>query len=213
MADKEPFSADDIKRRKRKVYNNEPNEMNFHADTLEGLDDLLKELLEAIPEVKAAAIVSAEGLPIASALPQGVDDTKFAAMTAAMLSLSETTLSEMVTGDFDQLYIKGSSGYLLVKKAGPNSVLMLSTTSEVRLGYSLDILLGNIFRKRRGDNFSAPYIGVPPSPPGVLGIASQVQIHASQKLKDQWDNPFCKHCGAFLPEGQSICPNCGKKVI
>ncbi|MHA1193602.1 MAG: hypothetical protein ACTSP9_15165 [Promethearchaeota archaeon] len=39
----------------------------------------------------------------------------------------------MVTGGFEQLYIKGSSGYLLIMKAGPNSVLMLSTTSEVRL--------------------------------------------------------------------------------
>ncbi|MBY9004469.1 MAG: hypothetical protein KGD73_10890 [Candidatus Lokiarchaeota archaeon] len=54
MADKEPYSADDIKRRKRNVNNNEPNEMNFHTNTPEALDDLLKKLLGAIPEVKAA---------------------------------------------------------------------------------------------------------------------------------------------------------------
>lgn len=44
--------------------------------TTESLDDILKKLLAAIPEVKSAAIVSAEGLPIASALPQGVDETR-----------------------------------------------------------------------------------------------------------------------------------------
>jgi predicted regulator of Ras-like GTPase activity (Roadblock/LC7/MglB family) len=105
--------------------------------TPETLDDLLKKLLGAIPEVKAAAIVSAEGLPIASALPQGVDETRIAAMTAALLSLSERAIIEMGKGDFDQLYVKGSDGYLLILQAGPNAVLTVSTTSEVRLGLIL----------------------------------------------------------------------------
>jgi len=56
--------------------------------TPETLDDLLKKLLGAIPEVKAAAIVSAEGLPIASALPQGVDATEIAYFTDAVLQVS-----------------------------------------------------------------------------------------------------------------------------
>lgn len=107
------------------------------ASTPESLDDLLKKLLGAIPEVKAAAIVSAEGLPIASALPQGVDETRIAAMTAALLSLSERAIIEMGKGDFDQLYVKGSSGYLLILQAGPNAVLTVSTSSEVRLGLIL----------------------------------------------------------------------------
>jgi predicted regulator of Ras-like GTPase activity (Roadblock/LC7/MglB family) len=111
--------------------------MNMDPNTPETLDELLKKLLGAIPEVKAAAIVSAEGLPIASALPQGVDETRIAAMTAALLSLSERAIIEMAKGDFDQLYVKGSSGYLLILQAGPNAVLTVSTTSEVRLGLIL----------------------------------------------------------------------------
>ena len=102
-------------------------------ESVDSLDDLLKKLLGAIPEVKSAAIVSAEGLPIASALSQGVDETKIAAMTAALLSLSEKAIIEMRKGDFDQLYIKGSEGYLLVMQAGPNAVLTVSTTKDVRL--------------------------------------------------------------------------------
>ncbi|MFX1556097.1 MAG: roadblock/LC7 domain-containing protein, partial [Promethearchaeota archaeon] len=97
----------------------------------------LKKLLGAIPEVKAAAIVSAEGLPIASALPQGVDETRIAAMTAALLSLSERAIIEMNKGDFDQLYVKGSDGYLLILQAGPNAVLTVSTSKDVRLGLIL----------------------------------------------------------------------------
>ena len=102
--------------------------------TTENLDDILKKLLSAIPEVKAAAIVSAEGLPIASALPQGVDETRIAAMPAALLSLSERAVIEMEKGEFDQLYVKGTEGYLLVLQAGPNAVLTVSTSKDVRLG-------------------------------------------------------------------------------
>ena len=113
---------------KEKVTVMDPN-------TPDSLDDILKRLLGA--EVKSAAIVSAEGLPIASALPQGIDETRIAAMTAALLSLSERAIIEMAKGDFDQLYIKGSNGYLLVMQAGPNAVLTVSTTKEVRLGLIL----------------------------------------------------------------------------
>ncbi len=108
--------------------------MTSMEPTTDSLDDILKKLLSAIPEVKAAAIVSAEGLPIASALPQGVDETRIAAMTAALLSLAERSVIELDKGEFDQLYVKGSDGYLLVLQAGPNAVLTVSTTKDVRLG-------------------------------------------------------------------------------
>ncbi|MFX1376933.1 MAG: roadblock/LC7 domain-containing protein [Promethearchaeota archaeon] len=108
--------------------------MTSMEPTTETLDDILKKLLNAIPEVRAAAIVSAEGLPIASALPQGVDETRIAAMTAALLSLAERSVIEMEKGEFEQLYVKGGDGYLLVLQAGPNAVLTVSTTKDVRLG-------------------------------------------------------------------------------
>ncbi len=110
----------------RKMFSMEP--------TTDSLNEILKKLLDAIPEIKSAAIVSAEGLPIASALPQGVDETRVSAMTAALLSLAERAVIEIDKGEFDQLYIKGTSGYLLVLQAGPNAVLTVSTTKDVRLG-------------------------------------------------------------------------------
>ncbi|MBD3194227.1 MAG: hypothetical protein GF317_04175 [Candidatus Lokiarchaeota archaeon] len=103
-------------------------------NTGESLDEILKSLLAAIPEVKSAAIVSVEGLPIASALPQGIDETRIAAMTAAILSLGERAAHEMKKGDLEQIMVKGSDGILLVLAAGPNAVLTVSTTKDVRLG-------------------------------------------------------------------------------
>jgi len=109
----------------------------MESSNTETLDDLLMRLLSAIPEVKAAAIVSVEGLPIASALPQGIDETKISAMTAALLSLAERAIHEMEKGEFTSLNVQGTEGYLLVLAAGTNAVLVVSTTKEIKLGLIL----------------------------------------------------------------------------
>ena len=187
-------------------------------ESVDTLDDLLKKLLGAIPEVKSAAIVSTEGLPIASALPQGVDETKIAAMTAALLSLSEKAIIEMRKGDFDQLYIKGSEGYLLVMQAGPNAVLTVSTTKDVRLGLTLLDLgrhLGKIWRSGYDDdgedNLPYPYILNPPKPPDDFAMAPQVQLRTSLKEKDPEEEIHCQHCGIKLNKEEQLTHSCKKK--
>jgi uncharacterized protein len=100
----------------------------------ETLDDILKNLIASIPEVQGAAIVSVEGLPIASALPADVDETRIAAMTAAILSLGERAAQELGKGILEQVFVRGVNGYVLVMAAGSNAVLTLSTTKDVKLG-------------------------------------------------------------------------------
>jgi len=101
---------------------------------VEQLDGTLQTLLASVPELKAATIVSTEGKPIASALPQGVDESRIANMMVPLLSLAEKAINEMKQGEFEQLYVKGKEGYLLVLPAGPNAVLSVSTTKDPRLG-------------------------------------------------------------------------------
>jgi len=96
--------------------------------TTEDLDDILKNLVMSIPEVKAAAILSTEGLPIASAVPQGVDETRIAANTAPLFALAEVSLIEMNRGDFEQLYVKEKDGWVVVLQAGPSAILILYLT-------------------------------------------------------------------------------------
>ncbi|MHA1238354.1 MAG: roadblock/LC7 domain-containing protein [Candidatus Odinarchaeia archaeon] len=100
----------------------------------ETLEDILKKLQATVPQIQAAAIVSIEGLPIASALPSGIDETMIAAMTAAMLSLGEKAAAELGKGELEQVYIKGTDGYIIATGAGPNAVLTLSTTKDAKLG-------------------------------------------------------------------------------
>ena len=75
---------------------------------------------------------------------------------------------------------------------------------------AIDVLKRN-GRKKGYSPF--PYIFKPPSPPGDLGLAGQVQVEKVLTEEEPEYEPYCKHCGAKLPEGQTICHVCGKKVI
>jgi uncharacterized protein len=57
--------------------------------------DRLRELQASSPDIEASAIVSVDGLTIASALPQGVEEDRVSAMSAAMLSLGERIANEL----------------------------------------------------------------------------------------------------------------------
>ena len=157
-------------------------------------DDILKKLLAAIPEEKEAAIISAEGFPIASALPQDVDETRIAAMTAALLSLSERAIIEMKKGDFEELFIKGSEGKILVTQVGSN-VLVISDDDDDNNDY---------------DIYPYPYIFKPPEPPGAPGTVTQLQVKKSTKKKLKKEI-ICQYCGMTLTEEERLSHNCRKK--
>ena len=106
----------------------------FESPVLEKLDNILVKLIATIPEVKAATIVSIEGEILASDLPQDVDGIAIAVMTAALLSLGESAITLTKSGEFEQLFIRGRVGYLLVLPAGLNAVLSVSTSRDIKLG-------------------------------------------------------------------------------
>ena len=54
----------------------------------------LRDLQASSPDIEASAVVSVDGLTIASALPQGVEEDRVSAMSAAMLSLGERIASD-----------------------------------------------------------------------------------------------------------------------
>ncbi|MHA1846942.1 MAG: roadblock/LC7 domain-containing protein [Promethearchaeota archaeon] len=108
--------------------------MDASDSSVEKLEDILRNLAASIPEIQAAAIVSVEGLPIASMMPDEIDDTRMAAMTAAMLSLGERAAVEMEKGALEEILIRGEKGYLIVMSGGTNAVLTVSATRDVKLG-------------------------------------------------------------------------------
>jgi predicted regulator of Ras-like GTPase activity (Roadblock/LC7/MglB family) len=83
--------------------------------------DRLRELQASSPDIEASAIVSVDGLSIASALPHGVEEDRVSAMSAAMLSLGERIASELGRGSLEQVYIKGQKGYVVLMDRKPFS--------------------------------------------------------------------------------------------
>jgi uncharacterized protein len=96
--------------------------------------DRLRELQASSPDIEASAIVSVDGLTIASALPQGIEEDRVSAMSAAMLSLGERIASELGRGSLEQVLIKGVGGYVILISVGEDAVLTALSREQAKLG-------------------------------------------------------------------------------
>ena len=100
----------------------------------EKMVDELRNLQVQTADIEASAVVSVDGLIMASALPAGMDEDRVSAMSAAMLSLGERIAGELGRGYLDQVYIKGENGYVILMSVGEEAVLTILARKEARLG-------------------------------------------------------------------------------
>ncbi len=108
--------------------------VNEMVTRTENLVKTLKDLQSSTPDIEASALVSVDGLMIASALPQDVEEDRVAAMSAAMLSLGERTANELARGELEQVYVKGTNGYILLMAVGEAAVLTGLARQNAKLG-------------------------------------------------------------------------------
>lgn len=94
----------------------------------------LKDLQASTPDIEASALVSVDGLIIASALPRDVEEDRVSAMSAAMLSLGERIANELGRGTLDQVYVHGSNGYVILMAVGQEAVLTVLARENAKLG-------------------------------------------------------------------------------
>jgi uncharacterized protein len=94
----------------------------------------LRLMQAASPDIEASAIVSVDGLIMASALQADVEEDRVSAMSAAMLSLGERIASELGRGGLDQVYIKGNAGSIILTAVGQEAVLTALARQEAKLG-------------------------------------------------------------------------------
>jgi len=97
----------------------------------------LRDLQASSTDIEASAIVSIDGLIIASALPQEVEEDRVSALSAAMLSLGERIASELGRGSLNQVYIKGENGYVILMSVGEEAVLTVLAREQAKLGLLL----------------------------------------------------------------------------
>src|ERR1700742_3306183 len=111
--------------------------MPDHSSRSQGLDHAIADLLAQAPEVEAAAVVSFDGLPMASALPATMDEDRVAAMSAALLSLGERAAEGLGRGALNQVYIEGESGTGFLVSADDEAVLVAVAAKGAKVGMML----------------------------------------------------------------------------
>ncbi len=94
----------------------------------------LRAMQTAAPDIEASAVVSVDGLIMASALPVEVEEDRVSAMSAAMLSLGERIAGELGRGGLDQVYIRGDSGFIVLSAIGEEAVLTALAREKAKLG-------------------------------------------------------------------------------
>ncbi len=98
------------------------------------LEGILQNLVTGTPDVQGAALVSPDGLPLASTLPSGMDEERVSAMSAAMLSLGERIGTELARGVIDRLYVEGDKGYGILTSCGEEAVLLVLASKAAKQG-------------------------------------------------------------------------------
>ncbi len=101
---------------------------------LDNLNKILKNLQNESPGVEASALISEDGLMIASALPQDLDETRVAGMTATLLNLGTRAAVELRRGDVQEVIVRGEHGYSVMINAGRGALLLVLTNENSKLG-------------------------------------------------------------------------------
>jgi hypothetical protein len=94
------------------------------------LDDLIGE----DSSIHAAALVSLDGLTMASALPPGMEADRVGAMSAAILGLGERAAAELGRGQLAEVIIESAGGYVVLLAAGSYAVLTAIADREAKVG-------------------------------------------------------------------------------
>lgn len=99
-----------------------------------GLRALLRGMNTSIPDIEASAVISGDGLVIASVLGPETDPDRYAAMCASLLALAERAALEVARGEMRLVLVDGENGSMLLVRATGNAVLAVAARSKANLG-------------------------------------------------------------------------------
>lgn len=122
----------------------------------------LDEFIRSSPDVEAAAIVSFDGLPMASALPDDLEEDRLGAMSAALLSLGEQAAIGLGRGALNQVFVEGEHGFVFLMSTRDQAVLAAIARRTAKIGFMLYEM------RRAADRIGLilePATDLPPAPP------------------------------------------------
>lgn len=95
---------------------------------------LLRTLATRVDCVRSSAVVTFDGLTLASVLADGVGADRFGAMCASLLALSSRAAQEVERGELRQVILDGKQGPMLLSRAGDLGVLAIASDPTPNLG-------------------------------------------------------------------------------
>lgn len=95
---------------------------------------MLRRLNSLSGDIEASAVISGDGLTIASVLGEGIDPDRFGAMCASLLALADRAAQEIERGRLKQVLIEGDNGTMLLVQAGLDAVLAVAARPTINLG-------------------------------------------------------------------------------
>lgn len=104
--------------------------------TKELLEKILRDL-KTTGDVEASAVVSRDGLLMASDIPREIHGETFAAMSATMLGAAETAINELKRGVVNRVIVESKQAKIIASGAGEKALLVIMTRPEAGLGLIL----------------------------------------------------------------------------
>jgi predicted regulator of Ras-like GTPase activity (Roadblock/LC7/MglB family) len=98
------------------------------------LNKVLETLQSSSPGIEASALISTDGLIIASVMGQDMDGARIGAMTATLLSLGTRAGNELRRGELQEVVVSGDKGYAVMVSAGRDVLLLILATEATPLG-------------------------------------------------------------------------------
>ncbi len=103
----------------------------------ERLAAALDDFVRCSPDLEAAAVVSFDGLPMASALPEDLEEDRVGAMSAALLSLGEQAAIGLGRGALNQVFVEAEHGFVFLMSARDQAVLAAIASRTAKIGFML----------------------------------------------------------------------------
>ena len=93
--------------------------------------------LASTGDVEGAAVITRDGLLIASELSENIDGDTFAAMSATMTGAAETAVQELKKSSADRIIVESKNAKLITIGAGEQAILACIVDPDAKLGLIL----------------------------------------------------------------------------
>ena len=98
------------------------------------IKEIMEEATPTAAGIKAAILLSKEGLPIASALPASLEEAEIAAMAASILGVADLAAERMEQGTLEEVLMTNEKGLVIMRSAGEKAILVLAASKNVKTG-------------------------------------------------------------------------------